>query len=283
MSHTYRIVLIVTLALALSACQSLQNALNIAKPTAAVSKVVISSLSLTGMTLAVDTEVSNPNSFALNTTGFDMKLSVQGNQLAALDQTSQSLSIPANGKATTTVPISLNFGDLYNAIAGLKNKSEFPLQIDAGFNVKLPGLGAVRVPVNYTRLFPIPKLPSIKLQSFKMGDVGFNGAELAVNLEVENPNTFGLNLKQLSYQVNNGDQILGSGQLESVQLGENQAQSVRIPLSINFKDMGMGLYRLFTSGQSIPLSVEGKADINPGTPLWQAQPLDFKFDAPLKR
>ncbi len=269
--------------LVLSGCAALQEQLNVQKPSADVKGVNITGMTLDSVSLLVDMNVNNPNSFGFNTTGFDLALAVEETTLATLDQSANALKVPANGTASTSVPLTLKFADIYQAVSKLKDQDEFNYGIDAGFKVALPVIGEVRIPVNFASSLPIPKRPEVNFKNASLGKVGWSGAAMTLVLAVKNPNSFGIDLNKLNYQIVSAGQSLGGGSVKSVSLKEGENHEISIPVQLSFAKLGSSLVSMLTSNKAMDIDLTGSLDFAPDLGFWKPEPIDFSVSKALSK
>lgn len=267
--------LFLPLVLLFGGCATVKETLNVQKPTADVAGVKVTGMSLDAIDLLVDLDISNPNAFALATSGFDLDLQVQQRSLATLQQTDSKLSLPAKGKASTAVPVSLKIPDILKVLDDVKDKQQFSYAIDAGFTLNLPVLGNVRIPVSYEAVLPIPAIPKFSLASARLDKVGFSGAEMTLVLDIINPNRFGIDLNKLDYQVVTGNSSLLSGAVKSITLKENGSSQVEIPVKLSLTDAGSSLLKMLSGKEPVQIGLRGNLDYQPDLPLWKPDPLQF--------
>tara|TARA_R110000868_G_scaffold93284_4_gene258204 strand:+ start:2268 stop:3116 length:849 start_codon:yes stop_codon:yes gene_type:complete len=279
---------IVTLLTALSltllaGCATLQDSLNIEKPSAAISGLSIQSLGLEQANLLVALDITNPNGFSIPASGLELTLSVEDHALTTVSPANNGLTLKANGVTTTQLPISLNYSDLYNAIKAVADQDEVTCQVDAALLFTLPVLGDMRLPASYSTRIPVPKRPKISLTSASISSLSWRGVELQLTVDVENPNGFGVDLNGLNYQVTAANSALASGSVQPAKLAKNSQQQLIIPLSLSFADMGKSLMSLLTSKEPVAIGVAGTLDYAPDLAIWKPQPLDFSMSTQLSR
>ena len=106
--------------------------------------------------------------------------------------------------------------------------------------------------------------PVVKLKDVAVQGVGLTGGQLAVKLNVFNPNGYRLDATRLSYNVQVGDNVnLATGVLDSqftVQSGDST--TVTIPVSFTYAGIGAAGRQLMNSG-AVPYRVNG--DVTVGT------------------
>ena len=106
--------------------------------------------------------------------------------------------------------------------------------------------------------------PVVQLKDVAVQGVGLTGGQLAVKLNVFNPNGYRLDATRLTYNVQVGDDVhLATGILDSqftVQSGDST--TVTIPVSFTYAGIGAAGRQLLNSG-AVPYRVNG--DVTVGT------------------
>ncbi|WP_221794936.1 LEA type 2 family protein [Oceanobacter mangrovi] len=269
--------------LLLGGCASLEQKLQDAKPTARVAGVSISDMSLDDVTLKVKLAINNPNAIAIPMSGLAMKLLVSGNQLAAVEQPDSSLTLKANGETLTELPVTFRFADLYQVYQASKGQNEVAYAIDADVFTDLPVAGRVSLPANYQGSLPIPQMPKLSLQTVNLEDIGWSGATLRLKLNIDNPNSFGIKVNGLDYNVGAGSNQLASGALGAVDLQANKTALLDLPLKLSFSELGKSVMSLLTSSTATEISFSGALDYQPDLSIWNPQPLKFNVSQTLNR
>jgi len=260
----------------LSGCAALKDAAHIEKPKASVAGVSVADLSLQAITLLVDVEVANKNAFDLHTSGFDLDLNVAGSKLAKVQQPDTKLKIPAKGSKHVKLPVTLPFKDVYSAVSGAMGKNSVPYGVNGKVTLNVPVLGDISLPLSFEGVLPIPKMPDIKLQGIRLDSAGVSGIKLNMDIEVKNPNMFGLKVNSLGYALKAGSKSLGSGDVKSLTIKKGGTQVVSVPLTLSLSQAGMSLYQALTGKGKVDFSLSGKADITPDLKVWK--PGTMKFD-----
>jgi LEA14-like dessication related protein len=143
-------------ALALTGCPELFSVMQ--KPNVTMKRVDLSSVTPMGLSANFVLAVDNPNPIGLPVGKLDYQLTVDGHALAA-GQSSQNLSIPGNGSADVTLPVSVNFAELGLAVESMMTKSELPYTIRAkvGFDSVA---GSIEVPIEQSGTFSLASAAS---------------------------------------------------------------------------------------------------------------------------
>lgn len=264
-------------------CATLKDSLDVVRPSAEVTSVQVAGLTADGVDLVVNLAIHNPNRFALDAVGVDMELKVEDTSLVSLNQADRGLSLPANGSASAGLPVSLRFADVYNTFTSLQGKDTFDYSIDAGFLLNLPVIGNVRIPAEFSDSLPIPKMPQITFRSATLTDISWQGASMALVVDVLNPNSFGIDLNSLNYQVVSGGKSLAAGKVSAATLADGEQQQLTIPLSLGFAELGSSLIRLLQGSQPVDIGLTGNLDFTPELSIWKPAPVTFDVHRSLSK
>lgn len=128
------------------------SALNLQKPTAAVTGMSVQGVTAQGFTMNFNVNLTNPNSVALPLAAADYKLGVSGQNL--LDgKAKPEGSLPANGTRAVALPVTVTFENLLvaeKAIASGGGNVPYDLAGGLTFDTGTPLLGQLRVPLSYS-------------------------------------------------------------------------------------------------------------------------------------
>lgn len=256
-------------------CAQLQELSDVRRPRVSVADMNITGLSLSTVELTADIEIDNPNSIAIDLSSYNYAFKI--NDLTFLSGIeSQNTSIKARGSNIIKVPLEIDYSELVQTIQSLRNQNQSNFDFEAAFGFTLPVIGEIEVPVQYSGEIPIIKRPSISLQKFSVEDISLTSANLNIELSVDNPNSFQLNMNQLSYdlEVNGLQSITGSVE-EKINLASESVQTVNIPISISFLNAGMTAYRILTGNNDINYTLKGSTTLGSSLPYFKLSTFDF--------
>jgi len=249
----------------LVSCQQLLPLLqqmNVQKPIVKVKDVKLTGLSLNGLDLDFKIGIQNPNSVAIKLAGFDYELLIENN-IFLKGQQNKEVKIEANGSSQVDIPVSLTFKQLYNSFQALKDADSIKYTLKSGLSFDVPILGKIRIPVQTTHRVPNVKLPKIKVASLKLANISFTGADLKLALEVENPNAWSADLKQLQYNfMVNGQRWLEGNLKKTLKLQQKEKQVLELPIHLNFLEIGRSLYNLLKNPETLEYKLTGQAAFN---------------------
>jgi len=265
--------------LLLASCSEIGQVLqqvNIQKPRARVEKVKLTGLSFKKVDLNFNVGVTNPNPVAVKLSGFDYDFLLNNHSFLKGSQ-QKNLQISAGGKSSVDIPLSLTFAEIYKTFNSLKGADSIKYQLKLKLGVNLPVLGVVKIPLSSSGYFPNLRLPAIRFKSIRLKKISLSGAQLDLGLQLKNPNALNFTVKKLNYQLDvNGTNWLSGLTKQPITIHKKDQSEIHLPITLNFMDMGMAVYRLLTSDQKLNYHLKGKADFN--TPLQLLHSFSLPFD-----
>lgn len=150
-------VLLVALAVAVSACAGLGGLAEMVEPEVDVTDVKLLGTTLTGADLLFEFRVDNPNAVALVLDDIGYRLRLNGEPLLDGRRT-QETRIEASGRSVIELPVTLKFEDIYRVIRSFEGRGKPDYALDADFRFDVPILGAVTVPVTQRGEIPMDRL-----------------------------------------------------------------------------------------------------------------------------
>lgn len=257
-------------------CAGLKDLTAPKKPLVSFQGVHLDKLSFNSVDLLFDLKVENPNAFGVALAGFDYEFFINKNRFLNGVQDERQ-NIAANAISTVQFPLGLDFASLYNTFSDLKNADSTTYQVNLGFSFDVPILGVIKAPISKTGTFPLFKLPKITMGSIKLNKLNLTGAELLLNLNLDNPNAFSATLNRLNYALSIGGQQVASGLTsQSIQVDQKAASQITIPISLNFLQSGRTIYNILTRNEDFDYKIIGDFDLS--TSLQNLGTIKVPFD-----
>ena len=243
------------------------NQANIQKPVVNLSDVKMTGLSFDSVDLLFHIDIDNPNNVGIKLAGFDYDLQIEDNSFISGKQ-DNGLAIKANGSEIIQLPLTLKFKDIYNTFSIVKDLDSVQYKLNSGLSFNLPVLGDIRIPVTKSGNIPTLKLPSINFKKLKMDQIKLTGADLTLQINIDNHNAFAFILKNIDYKLNvAGTQWIDEKMNQSMNISAKQENIINIPISLNFLSMGQSVYNIVNGNQSLNYSLKGNADMGSSLPL----------------
>jgi LEA14-like dessication related protein len=148
--------------------------------------------------------------------------------------------------------------------------------LDCGLSFELPGLGTTRIPLSTSGEFPAVKIPTIAVKALKVNKVTLAGADMELQLHMNNPNAFDLLLNQFDYEfMVNGKPWAKGMELKQVQVGSKGESAINIPIELDFAQIGFTVYQVLSGEEQLDYSLQGKLNLGSSLPLLQQATLPF--------
>ena len=248
---------ILGLFLLLTGCSALQEQLTRSTPEVSVDGIRIVSLGFDAIDLLVDVRVDNPNPVGVQVAGLDYELRLDGKR-AISGESAERAGIPARGSGTVSVPVTLGYQDLYERFGTLRDRDAVDYALELGIDVDVPVLGVQRLSASASDTLPLPGWPSVSLRDVRIDRLGLDGARLIMDIDVDNPNSFALDIGTLRYQLSVDGQDWISGTLDQpARIAPKEGASLSIPVELDLASMGSGVYRMLTEGRMLDYQLRG--------------------------
>ena len=142
-----RAILVAGLALALSGCATLRVLLGqVQRPQLVFQHASATDLSLAGVTVRLQYQLTNPNDIALKVASLSYQLEVEGTRVTG-GELPGGMDIPAKGQTQIAIPVRIEFANVPGLIQRLMNKSDFGYKVSGTVGVSTP-IGPI--PLTYT-------------------------------------------------------------------------------------------------------------------------------------
>ncbi len=244
-------------------------------PEVTVRDVHIQKLDFDQATLALDLDVFNPNNAAARLAGFDYQLKIDGAEFLKGEQ-SKGLSIAARSNSVVQVPFTLKFRDLYDTFTSLQDKERFAYALDCGLKFDVPLLGTRTLPISKSGTLPVVKPPTIDLGSVALQRTSLLDQRLLLSMKVSNPNSFGLLVNKLDYDISMNGRRWAQGitdkKIEIKPAGESE---IALPVSVDILSAGAALADIISSRKPVTYAVKGSADLGTSIPEFSRVKLPF--------
>lgn len=250
-----------SLALSLSGCATLQQALAVQeKPKLKYQTVRMRDLSFESITLDFDFVVENPYDVAISLASLDYQLDVDQKPLLQ-GQTNKELNVEPKGSSVITLPYKIEFVKVTEAVAALfSSRKEIPYALAVTFGLKTP-IGVLPIPVKTAGNVPLPKLPDVSVGKVKLGKMSLLGAKILFDLNVKNNSAFPMAVKGSQLGVKLAGVDVSNSQLDIPDVPAEQSQTVQVPVDISFLKLGSAAVKAIKN-KKVDYNLDG--DLNLG-------------------
>lgn len=257
-----KLCIIAAILFTLSSCSTLQDiSNNVQKPSVSVQDVRVTNFNFQEIELTYDIKMNNPNAVSVQMLGYNYRLDTNGNTLVS-GQQNKKLTINGSGQSSFSIPTTVRFDDLYGAIQAYRSKDETAYQFSSNLIFDLPVLGKTELPIEKNGTIPVLRMPDIRLLDWSVESLSFSGTDVSVQLAFDNPNTFGIDINQLDYELMiNGNKWADGTALQNSSISDDGRTVLEIPLSLSFKDIGMSAYRILRGSEPFDYRIRGTFDV----------------------
>jgi len=138
-------------------CETMQEALNLKKPTARLTGLKFEEATLDSATLLFDVEIDNHYPAVLPLTNFDYNLSSGADKFLSGSAKSQT-TVPPKSSKTISLPAKINYIEMLKALKGIRPGSKIPYNAELGLSVDTPALGLIRLPLKKEGELVLPSI-----------------------------------------------------------------------------------------------------------------------------
>ena len=138
-------------------CETMQQTLNLKKPTARLTGVKFEEATLDSATLLFDVEIDNHYPASLPLTNFDYTLASGADTFLSGSANSQT-TVPAKSSKTISLPARINYIEMLKALKTVRPGSKIPYNAELGLSVDTPALGLIRLPVKKQGELVLPSI-----------------------------------------------------------------------------------------------------------------------------
>ena len=264
----------------LNGCKSLQTDLSkaVKTPEVSIEKMAVSGVSLDTVDLVLALKVKNPNTYNLALAGYDYKVKLNDLDLIK-GQTSQRFQISAKGSDIIQVPLSISFNDVVELYKGLGDKNSIKYDADVGLKLDAPILNLFRLPAAKQGEITIPRMPKVSFSDIQVRKLSFTEIDLSLDMLVDNPNDFALNIKDILYNINVGGNSWVKGGIDkALAIKKNQTSSLTIPFKMSLSDLGSGMLNALRKGNFEDFAVDASFTVDSDHKAFQnlKVPINYK-------
>ena len=155
--YLYLFVTLVLLITCVMGCETIQEGLNLRKPTARLTGLKFEEVKLDSAILVFDVEIDNHYPVALPLTNFDYTLSSNAEQFLSGSAKSQT-AVAAKSSQTVSLPVRIDYIGMLTALKGVRPGSKIPYGAELGLSVDAPALGLIRLPLKKEGELVLPSI-----------------------------------------------------------------------------------------------------------------------------
>jgi len=236
------------------------------EPTVKVQNISVSHVNLDSVGLNLTMNVSNPNSYSLALAGYDYRIRFNDRELVK-GSTDKGFSVPAKQSSVVQVPFTIGFSEVMQLLDSMGDSNILRYEVDADMRLDAPVLNLFNIKSHKKGDIAIPQLPEVSFGDLKVKSLNFTQASFELEMNVRNPNTFGVDLKDINYQFSMGGQKWFDGRIDqTVKLSEKQTTTVKIPVTVSLMKLGSGALNAIRSGDFSDYALDANFNVDSSYP-----------------
>jgi LEA14-like dessication related protein len=241
--------------LCLGACKSLSMEDAMKDPVISLNSVELTGIAFTGADGLCKINVENPYPVAIPFPYIEWEVFIADAKVTT-GAIEGGANIKAKNAAIVDVPFHVDYADLYNTIASVKDASKngaketgFKIVLTAAFDI--PVLGEKKLPFEVEGMMPLLQAPRFSGMALSIGAIDFTGVTLKCSFDVENPNAFEIPFPNMEwdYSVNNNS-FVKSGVERAAPLAAHSVSPVAIQVDVNYADLYDAFQTLLATGEA---------------------------------
>lgn len=256
----------VGLFLSLNSCQSLQPYLSQYAPDILFKTAKLVGMDMGGVNLDFTFSAKNKVPIPIQFSSIASKIYVDGKKLFNSD-IPKGLKLKANGSSDFTVSPRIEFKDISRDLLEVFKKDTINVKVDGLAKFAMGQFGDANVPIDASKIVPVPKLPKIRFGSFQHKSTSTNvfnpQALFNLNFTIDNPNAFDLDLNFIDYSFAAENKNLVSGKAPALHLASKKSKSYTIPVKLSGTDL-IQLVPKLKSFTNLNYQFKSKLNLNAG-------------------
>jgi LEA14-like dessication related protein len=240
-------------------------------------------LDFTKAELLFEVNIENPNSFDIPSPKMAYEYLVNKNSFI---QSSIDSAAPLAAGVVTAVPIriTVNYAELFQKFASLKNLGEAPSLLSLKSDFSIPAFADEPSPLTeIAGSLPLLKVPSLSFKGISVKSMGLTNIDLGITWEVENTNNFAMSVKDLSFNFAVNNAQWASGKVPgSPQITAGRKTEIPLTISINSLSMVKDITEIISRGTDISYVCGGNINFGAALPALDDFGTPFNFTGTTK-
>lgn len=249
----------VLLTLFLSGCEGLKSGAfkdAVKQPQVSLEKMAVSGMDLNTVNLLLTLKVNNPNNFTLALAGYDYDVKLNSKSMIK-GTTNNGFSVPAKSTSPVTIPLSLPLKDVNDLYKSMGDSRQITYDALVDLRLDAPILNLFKIRTNKSGSIDIPQMPTVTFGEIKIKKLTFTEIELAMDMLVDNPNDFSLELKDVVYQVSLADKPWINGGVDNtIKIPKQKTSKINIPFRMRLSELSGNLIQSLRQGGFNDFSVD---------------------------
>ena len=239
-------------------------------PAISLGQARVSNINFSGVELAWDINVENPNRFPIPFPSLNWNYEVNGVPLVRSNFASAE-HIAAGAASVALISVSVAYADILRVVGTALTgdaSSNFSLGFDPGeIGFPLPDLAGIQNILNIPGTIPILRMPEISFQGINRRSLGLNRFEFDLIWEVVNRNSFGLGIGEFNCEFRVNNTLWTQGRIVDLpRIAANGRTIVPINVVITTPAIVQALLPILSGGGNVQYTAIGNMSFLPDFP-----------------
>lgn len=204
--------------------------------------------------------VDNPNPIQIDLASFSYALALEGVELLSGDAP-EGFVLEQSGGSELVLPVGLVFAEIFETIDATRGEDVVDFDIAGHFGFDTPA-GVARLPYDEAGDFPAIRTPTFTFQNLRVARIGFDSADLELDLGVDNAHGSALLFENFDYDLELEGTEIVSGLISTFEVEGATTGTVTLPIQIDLISAGVTLIDAILSGGKIDLGLDASMDVD---------------------
>ena len=246
--------------LGLTTCETLRAAFK--EPTASLNSARLVKITFTGTEMLCKVQVKNPNAFYIPFPEIGWELFIDNNSFVKGVVKNDQQRINARSTTLVDVPVSIEYLEVFNTFKSLIGSDQADYKIALALKFPIPVIRDRVWNFEHKGVFPILKLPTISFKGITAKNLSLSKIDFNVIWEVDNPNIFNMNVKDLSFNLAVNGTSWASGRVPNApQLTAKRKTEIPLAFTINSLSMITSITSIITGGSNVSYACGGNLSL----------------------
>lgn len=219
----------------------------------------IAEVDFDGVSMAFDVDVQNPYSVPVRNPRVRYTLAFQDSR-EINSETVLPDKLPPGSVSTVTLPVHLSYADILRDSPALSQATKADFNLNGLVILPMSGQSP-QLPFEFAGAFPIARRLSISTAKVQLADVSLTKATVIVDADIENPNGFAVDMRDVTYSLDLGQVQVGGLTSPTRKIGAGKRERVNLIGHITAEE---GLIKILMNGISAIPTVSATGSV--GTP-----------------
>ena len=249
-------VIVLLAMLGLTTCETLRAAVQ--EPAVSFNSARLAKITFTGTELLCKVEVKNPNAISIPFPEVGWEFFINDHSFVKGTIRNDQQRINARSTTLVDVPVSFEYLEVFNTFVSLKDSDQADYKIALSLKFPIPVIGDKTWNFEHKGVFPILKLPTISFKGITAKNMSLASIDFDVIWEVENPNIFAMNIKDLSSNFSvNGSSLISGRVPNAPQIAAKGKTEIPLAFSISGLSIITSVASVITGGGNVSYNCNG--------------------------